>query len=556
MQTDIQKKVALPLSLRVVLVAVLGLMAWAYWPVTRGDFVIDDYVFIATARMVEAPWAAFWQSHFYEPFYFRPIGVVSWWVAQRAFGLDYLPHALINLALHSINVLLLVVLLRALAVRGWALLAGAALFALAPFSLGPALWPSNRFDLLATGFLLLLAKLVLVTLVSARMTMPLLAALLVAIAACWSKELAYPVATAMAFMSLAARSASWRRRLLVFAALGVAIGGAFAWRHLILADAYAVVMGNPLLAIGRGLGTLVRLLPGLASSALGGERGVFWLIGLGLLLTLAVVGALFARRQAQTGWDRRLMAEVPPSFGVLAAVTTVALAAIIVQTPLAYLSAPIADGSPFGTITFLRFYYAPWAGCVVLAAVLLARAAWPRALSMVVLLFAIVGGVWLRPLGKSFAQWVHTDIRPYSVAATAVADRPAGGEPCLLVFLGTQTKHPLFRMFSDVTVKARAGSPEHAWRCFVMTESTPWLFVFPLATPLPEWPMPRITNPDGSAKPDSTWSTIRYRYRLPPVDLATLPGARFFDWRDGRFVEVTDEVRRGERKVPSRDWGM
>ena len=143
-----------------------------------------------------------------------------------------------------------------------------------------------------------------------------------------------------------------------------------------------------------------------------------------------------------------------------------------------------------------------------------------------------------------------------SVAATAVADRPAGGEPCLLVFLGTQTKHPLFRMFSDVTVKARAGSPEHAWRCFVMTESTPWLFVFPLATPLPEWPMPRITNPDGSAKPDSTWSTIRYRYRLPPVDLATLPGARFFDWRDGRFVEVTDEVRRGERKVPSRDWGM
>ena len=71
---------------------------------------------------------------------------------SAAFGLNYLPHALINLVLHGINVLLLVVLLRSLAVRGWALLAGAALFALAPFSLGPALWPSNRFDLLATGF--------------------------------------------------------------------------------------------------------------------------------------------------------------------------------------------------------------------------------------------------------------------------------------------------------------------------------------------------------------------------------------------------------------------
>ena len=184
------------------------------------------------------------------------------------------------------------------------------------------------------------------------MTMPLLAALLVAIAACWSKELALPGGDGDGVHG--ARGAFG---ILASPLAGVCCSqgchwGAFAWRHLILADAYAVVMGNPLLAIGRGLGTLVRLLPGLASSALGGERGVFWLIGLGLLLTLAVVGALFARRQAQTGWDRRLMAEVPPSFGVLAAVTTVALAAIIVQTPLAHLSAPIADGSPFGTITF------------------------------------------------------------------------------------------------------------------------------------------------------------------------------------------------------------
>ena len=54
---------------------------------TRGDFVIDDYVFIATARMVEAPWAAFWQSHFYEPFYFRPIGVLFIGGWRSAFGL-------------------------------------------------------------------------------------------------------------------------------------------------------------------------------------------------------------------------------------------------------------------------------------------------------------------------------------------------------------------------------------------------------------------------------------------------------------------------------------
>lgn len=556
MQTAEDRKVALPAHWRLLLAAVLVVMGWAYWPATRGDFVIDDYVFIATARMVETPWVAFWQSHFYEPFYFRPIGVLSWWLAQRAFGLDYVPHALINLLLHGINVMLLAALLRSLSVRGWALMAGAALFALAPFSLGPALWPSNRFDLLATGFLLLLGRLVLASLVSARMTALLVVVALAAIAACWSKELAYPVATAMAFVVLAARSVSWRRRLAVFFTLGLAIGGAFAWRHLILADAYAVVMGNPVLAVGRGLRTLAGLLPGLASSALGGERGVIWLIGLGALLLLAVAGTMLGRRDLRAASDVSLAIRAQPSGAVLIAVAVVALAAIVVQTPLAQLLAPMADGSPFGTITFLRFYYAPWAGCAALAAVLLARTAWSTALSVAVILLAVVGGVWLRPLGKSFAQWVHADIRPYSVAATTIADAVVGNDPCLLVFLGTQTKHPLFRMFSDVTIKARADRPERAWRCFAMTESTPWLFAFPSAMALPEWPMPKIVNPDGSSKPDSTWSTIRYRYRLPPTDLASLPGARFFDWRNGGFVEVTDEVRRGDRKVPSRDWGM
>ena len=130
------------------------LLAWIYLPVTRGDFVGDDYVFLATARMVDAPLVAFWQSHFYEPYYFRPVGVLSWWGATRLFGLDYTSHSLINLLLHFTNVGLLFWLLRALALRASAIVAGVVLFALGPFALATILWPSNRFDLLAVGFLL------------------------------------------------------------------------------------------------------------------------------------------------------------------------------------------------------------------------------------------------------------------------------------------------------------------------------------------------------------------------------------------------------------------
>ena len=159
-------------------------------------------------------------------------------------------------------------------------------------------------------------------------------------------------------------------------------------------------MGNPLLGSAR-LGTLVRLARFGVERARG-ERRVLadWV---GFVVDVAVVGVLFARRQARRV-GRRLMAEVPPSFGVLAAVTTVALAAIIVQTPLAHLSAPIADGSPFGTITFAFLLCAPWgcgAGCGIAGAGCLGG-------SVVDGRAAVRDcGVWLRLLGKSFAQWVH-----------------------------------------------------------------------------------------------------------------------------------------------------
>ena len=140
-----------------------------------------------------------------------------------------------------------------------------------------------------------------------------------------------------------------------------------------------------------------------------------------------------------------------------------------------------------------------------------------------------------------------------SIAATQLVD--AGGDaPCVYVLLGTQEKHPYFRMFSDVTVKARAESREKTWRCHVMTESTPWLFAFPVGATFVAPPLREVPGIAGKSKPDSIWGGIRYRYRLPAKDFAALPGARFFEWRDLKFVDVTDAVRSGARKVESKDW--
>lgn len=520
------------------LLPLFAFLLWFYLPVTRGDFVADDYVFLATSRMVDAPLAAFWQSHFYEPYYFRPIGVLSWWLLTRLFGLDYASHSLINLLLHMANAGLLLWLLRALALRSSAVVAGVVLFALGPFALATMLWPSNRFDLLAAGFLLVQAIAVVRALQGNVFAVPL--AMLAALAACWSKELAYPVATVMACVVLAATTVPWKRRLSLFVALGVAIGAAFFMRHHVLANAYALASADPLTQVIDGAAAMITSLPRLLELIAGAERAAWFGWG--------VLGALVAALV----WARREASDVN---GLLIAVVLIALAAFVVQTPLAKNFAVMLDGGPFGTITFARFYYAPWLTACVLVALIVARGRLGVVASLVIVAVAVAAALTTRPLPESFADWVKRDVKPLSVLATRTVEAGVSGDsPCVFVFLGTQAVHPYFRMFSDVTIKARTTMPERVWRCHVMTESTPWLFAFPASVVPAELPLRTITNPDGTAKPDSAWSSVRYRYRLPAKDVAALPGARFFEWREGVFSDVTAEVRAGARKIKSQDW--
>ena len=521
-------------------------VAWLYWPVTSGDFVADDYVFLATARMVDAPWAAFWQSHFYEPYYFRPIGVIAWWVCGALFGLDYAAHSLVNLGLHLLNAALLFALLRALALRPSAVIAGVSLFALGPVTLAATLWPSNRFDLLACGFLLAQAIAMIRALHGSASALGF--AMLAALAACWSKELAYPVATTLACLALAASGASWNRRICLFAALGLAIGSAFLMRHLVVADAYALAGAGPVALVTEGSATLISLLPRLTALAAGDVGALIIALGLFGAFLLALASARGNTHSARLG-------------GKTWAALLVLLAAFIVQTPLAQNFALMLDGSAFGTVTFARFYYAPWLAASVVVALVLGQARrgnWVAFLAM----GATIASAAMQPsLPESFARWTRETIKPMAVAATEIVDvtvsREGAVDGCAFVLLGTQAQHPFFRMFSDVTVKARSAQLQKTRNCLVMTESTPWLFALPADAPTvapTAFSLRQIPGSNGATKPDSVWSSIRYRYRLPPNEVASLSAARFFDWREGKFVEVTDQVRRGERKLTLHDW--
>ncbi len=548
--------------LRVAMLLVLAMLAWVYWPATGADFVIDDYVFIATGRMVENPLAAFWQSHFYEPYYFRPLGVLSWWVTTRLFSLDYQAHSVVNLAIHALSVCLLVSLLRNLGAKKWATLAAAALFAFAPFSLTATLWPSNRFDLLAVLFLFCTAISLLNVLRngSARWWFALVFS---ALAACWSKELAFPAATMLACVALFYSGASLRLRVGAFAALGVTISVAFFWRHAVIAQPYAVAGADPVTRFLEGGYAWVNAAPGFAALALG-ETNVS--IASWIVVTVLILALLFPVRRLQRRFGDA-PAPLMPSAAMLIAAGLVWGAISLVQTSLAGVFVWMLDGGTLGTITYGRFYYGSMAALAVVAGAILSRARLSVAFSVVVLVCAVVLGVQQRSLAAGFAKWTQTEIRPFAVEATAIADTNSVTNansaskpdmPCVLVFLGTQANHPWFRMFADVTVKARTEQANSTWRCHVMTESTPWIFAFPASAssgvPM-DLGLPNVPDTNGP-KADSTWSTIRYRYRLAPKDVQALPGARFFDWRGGAFVEVTEEVRSGAKSVKMHGWAF
>ncbi len=539
---------------RALLLLLLAVLCWCFWPVTSGAFVIDDYVFLAQSRMVDAPWAAFWSNHFYEPLYFRPIGVTLWWIATRLFDLNYAAHSVINLILHSVNVVLLAILVRALTERVAAAISAAALFAFLPFSFAAILWPSNRFDVLAVLFLLLTA---IGCIRFLRNGHPLtwLAAGGATLAACLSKELAFPIATATAFLCLfVAIHAPWQRRVGLFAMLGGAITLAFVWRHAMLPMPYAAAGGDILAMLSRGAAAWSDALPKMFSHATNGASLAAFALGTALLAAVfAAATAIFFPRRT------RHQASGSPTRALFGAVIILAVSALT-QWPLASNFAPMLDGGALGTTTYARFFYAPAAALAILIGLIVANARLVRSVATLIVLCVMMIGIQTRTTAEAFARWTQARIEPISVAAARIVDTVSrdSTSPCVVVFLDTQVNNnPWFRMFSDVTVKALTARPETTWRCAVLSESTPWIFISPANQALAEIGLtPIVIDAKGAVQPDYEWGGVRYRYRTMISDVKRLPNAKFFRWNGTAFVDVSDDVLSGRRIVQTHGWGF
>ncbi|MDW8311465.1 MAG: hypothetical protein RMK02_01855 [Burkholderiales bacterium] len=536
---------------RVRLLLVLLALAACAAPSWRAGLTIDDWVFTATARLVGEPWSAFWQAHYYEPLYFRPVGLVLWWLVQHASGAAASAQFVANFVLHAANALLAASLLRALGQPPRAIVWAAALVAFGPMALAASLWPSNRFDLLATAFVL----------GSARCWVALLmrptpgygialwgAGLLFALLACFSKESAYPILATLALVIALTRRlgehAVPRRLAAVHAAtLAGVVVLCFLWRHWIVPYAYAAV-------------------PSEWWSA-GVAGGVAWSLSAARWFDLLWPGHGPALAAAWAGLFAVAFAWAAAQWRWLAlALALLAGAAVLPQLPLVGTFAVMLDGEPLGTLSFARFYYTPWVALSLVAAVGLGAQSGARVYVLgglfAALLVATTSAV--RSEAARYVAWSTGALARLVSEATAVTQAVAAQrEACVVVFLDTQLADPggWFARFADAAVGALSGEVKTAARCYVLTETTPFVFVQPSAE-AGDGPsgLTPIINPDGSVKADQVWGGVRFRYRLPPASFEALREGRFFVWREGGFEEVTEAVRRGEHRVVPRSWGF
>lgn len=141
------------------LLALIGVTATVYWPVTGHGFLsLDDPEYVSensTVRdglTIEGLHWAFSAAHEAN---WHPVSWLSHMLDVELFGLDAGGHHATNLALHLMNTLLLFVFLSRATAARWPSLIVATVFALHPVQVESVAWISERKELLSTFFGLL-----------------------------------------------------------------------------------------------------------------------------------------------------------------------------------------------------------------------------------------------------------------------------------------------------------------------------------------------------------------------------------------------------------------
>ena len=535
----------------VALAAIGGAAIWCYAPALHAYFLQDDFLLLAIARLVQEPSAIFWHDHFPAGQFFRPLGIFVWWLSAALFDNAARGHYAVNLLLHLGCVLALYMLLRTLRRDAPLNPLWAAAYAVHPLTISTALWLSDRFDLLATAFSLLgvTAAIAFVRRPRPRLFVLTLVCLL---AALMSKETGIVAVFAVAALFVLPNGPQpmpLRKRWLA-ALAALAVGGAWlALRHAILSNPQ-----NLWLEYGPLLGIFIKgciLWTRLALEYLAADpRQNLWnditLIAGGLLLFAALVLGL-----RRGGWK-------PEQPGIAAALLVLVLLPGLVQAPVV---APTtgelgAQVLWFNIYIFARHYHLSLAAlvCVLMLATAPRRADEPGVATMrlgATALAILIAG-WLpfsHAIAHDFAKRSREAIAPLAAAHAGIATLELPPRRCQIYLLDAASLWG-FADNGDPMLKATTPELARLQNCLVLTERTPW-GNFMRAGSIDDYRPLHVLTEHGVPIPWLNFGGFELAYLNldDDIDARSLDGAFFLAYRDGRFVDVSAEVRSGARPV-------
>lgn len=542
---------------KTLLVLVCLLAAWCYAPALRAYFAQDDFTLLALARLLRDPTQAFYHDHFPGSLFFRPLGIAVWWLTVACFDNAPRGHYAVNLLLHLGVVLALYTLLQRLRRDAPLNPAWTAVYAVHPLAIGTALWLSDRFDLIATGFSLL--ALTAAVDYAQRPRIGRLAAVLVCVLlAFMGKEIAIVGAIAAAALIALPNRAwplTWTQRWTAVVAIGFTTAGWLGYRQALLIEPQnALRYVGPLVAMFEK-GTALWLRIGFEYLARD-PRQAAWVDAV-LALGAVLLGAAVVLAIRREGWK-------PGAYGVAAAVLILILLPGPTQAPVVSISTGDLSAKSFwfDLIGESRLYHLSLAGLITGLMLLTTpaasaprtgrlgnRAGLAAGAGLILMLAAWVPAS--HALAHDFARRTRAQIAPLQAAHAAIARLRLPPHRCQIYLLDAASIWGL-QDIGDPTIKASSPEPSRIEHCLVLTERTPWAnFVRSHSIEAEDYRPLLPLRHEGKVVPWLELGGLQVAYLNldAGIDARAIDGASFLEYRAGQFVDVTEAVHSGARPV-------
>lgn len=511
-------------------------------------FMLDDFGMLTIVRFTDDPFALFVGEHIPGGLFYRPVGMLFWWLSEMMFGPQPAWHYLCNVLLHIGAAAALGSLVSRMCTNPRAGFCAALVFAIHPIGIGTTLWLSDRFDLLATLFGLLAMRAAYSFALSGSLR-ALLATLVLLALGLLSKEIALaPLAAVIVMWTLADPVVGWRRRATATLCAIVLVFGYLGLRALVLPATgidYLFALKPPLTLFLDGLRVWYS---GWMDYASGWPRMNGWRSLLAHAGMLAV--GLLAIAACAMPWSAHRRRALLVGLALWAGPA-------LVQWPI--LGVVDLRMSSATTNLFLvmnaRFFHMALPGLLLALAALLMPLCSASRIAQRVLAVALVSlllpwGLASQHLARSWRNQSLTQQTLARAATEAISRLQVQEHGCQVYLLDTDDW--MFGWVSDEAIKAVSPTLRRIEHCLIQTEHAPWYHVAVLdpADPAGMFPMTLIRSPVGQPPPQRIGRAHLLPLNLSArIDPTQARHAFFLGWRQGHFVDVTADVLAGRRSV-------